>query len=278
MLLSKYLNTRLALQVVMRLVDIHAHLDYPPLDDRVGDVVQRAEQAGVKAILSNGTSPQSNRKVLALAKQHRIVQPALGFYPTHLQETTFEKLQEELEFIAQQKNVLALGEVGLDKKFDSFDMQKPLSSQQKKGLFTKQQRGFEEIIALAEKKRLPLIVHSRKAELDAIEMLESSSAKKIIMHCFTGKKKFVQRIRENGWSFSIPVTLLKLQQFQELVINTPVAQLFTETDAPFLGPYPDKPNEPANVALTVKKIAQLKGNTVQETADQLFFNYQRLFL
>ncbi|MEA3399309.1 MAG: TatD family hydrolase [Patescibacteria group bacterium] len=262
----------------MRLVDIHAHLDYPPLNEISKELIERSVNAGVKYIISNGTNPESNRKVLELAKKYSIVKPALGFYPTHVQEVSEEELDSELDFISKQKNCVAIGEVGLDKAFAPEDKQEKISDDLKEELFSKQKAGFKKIINLAEKTGLPLIVHSRKAELEVIEMLEESKVKKIIMHCFMGKKKYVERIRNNGWTFSIPVIVIKLQQMQELVRDTPMKQLLTETDSPFLGPIPGESNEPKNVSLSIKKIAEIKGLTENETADSIFMNYQNLFL
>jgi Tat protein secretion system quality control protein TatD with DNase activity len=131
-----------------------------------------------------------------------------------------------------------------------------------------------------------------------LDILEAEHAKKVVLHCFMGKKKLIPRIIDNGWTFSVPVVVTKLQQMQELVSMTPLAQLLTETDAPYLGPsFPavenskfhnldyttrdglslNTCNESANVLLSIKKIAELKGLTENEAADQVFFNYQRLF-
>jgi TatD DNase family protein len=108
-------------------------------------------------------------------------------------------------------------------------------------------------------------------------MLEKSKAKKVVMHCFSGKKKLVKRIQDNGWTLSIPVIVIKLEQFQETVRTTPLAQLLTETDTPYLGPQAGLGNEPKNVSLAITKIAEIKGMTETEVADQLFMNYMRLF-
>ena len=265
----------------MILVDVHAHMDYPPMSDKIEEVISRAKEKNVKIIISNGTSPESNRKILELSKKYDIIKVAMGFYPTKIQISEESEIDDELSFIENEfkkGKVIAIGEVGLDKKFSPEDDQPELSEDEKKAFFEKQVIGFKKIIELAEKTGLPLIVHSRKAELEAIEMLEKSSVKHIIMHCFTGKKKLVKRIRDNGWTFSTPVTLLKLQQFQELVSETPLNQLLLETDSPFLGPTVGVPNEPANVSLTLAKIAEIKGLTIEETADNLFMNYQKIFL
>ncbi|MBU1975536.1 MAG: TatD family hydrolase, partial [Nanoarchaeota archaeon] len=135
------------------------------------------------------------------------------------------------------------------------------------------------IIELAEKKKIPLIVHSRKAELDVIEMLESSNTKKVVMHCFMGRKHLVKRIVDNGWYTSIPCIVSKLQQLQELVKQQDMSRIFTETDAPYMSPYKDiRRNEPPFVVEGIKKIAALKGMDAEEVANNVFKNYQDVFL
>jgi TatD DNase family protein len=138
---------------------------------------------------------------------------------------------------------------------------------------------FEKFIELSEKKNIPIIVHSRRAELDCIDMLESSSSRKVVMHCFMGRKHLVKRIVDNGWSLSIPCILGKLHQLQENVAMTPTSQILTETDAPYLSPFPDiKRNEPRFVEGTVRKIAEIKKIDPDEASKIIFQNYQRLFL
>lgn len=261
----------------MNLIDVHAHMDYPPLTDKVEEVVLSAKEKGVKVIISNGTDPKSNRNVKTLSEKYTIIKPAYGFYPTHVQEVSSEELDAELKWIEENKPI-AIGEVGLDYKFSSEEHPETPSKEEIEKLIIKQKEGFQKIIDLAKKLNVPLIVHSRKAEEDVIEMLEASGHKKIVMHCFSGKKRLVKRIQENGWTFSIPVIVIKLQQFQEIVQTTPLSQLLTETDAPYLGPEPGLTNESKNVSLSIAKIAELKGMTVEETADQMFMNYMRLFL
>lgn len=253
----------------MNIVDVHAHMDM--LEDLDG-AIARAKEAGVKAILANGTNPTSNRKVLDLAKKYSIIKPALGLYPTDIYDMTLEEVKEELDFILSQKKVIALGEVGLDKKWSEED--KPRS----KELLTHQVAVFEEVIKASKKSGLPLIIHSRKAELEVIELLEKHNVKKVVMHCFMGKKKYVKRIQENGWYFSIPCLVTKLDQVKYIVETTPLSKLLTETDAPYLAPAgKDYPNEPANIFESLQTMAALKKMEVNELADQLYLNYMRLF-
>lgn len=246
------------------LVDVHAHLDYPPIIDDIDKVIERAKKANVKAIISNGTRPDGNRKVLELAKKFDIVKPALGYFPDHVVEDGLAAVEKELEFISKQKPI-ALGEVGLD-----FATHKEKPKEMVKA--------FEKIIALSEKLKVPMIVHSRKAEQDVIEMLESCKHKKIIMHFFCGRKTLVKRAQDNGWSFSIPTNVVRLNQLQQNVENLPLSQIFTETDCPWLSPFPDKTNEPAFIKESIKKIAEIKRMEEEEVEKNIYMNYQKMFL
>ncbi|MEM4282140.1 MAG: TatD family hydrolase [Candidatus Woesearchaeota archaeon] len=264
----------------MQLVDVHCHLDSERLKPDLEGVLARAKASGIKVILSSGVNPPSNRAVLELAKKHELIRASFGIYPLDalgIQPEGIETylprqivpidVDAELEWIFQHKDeTAAIGEVGLDYKWVK-DAE----------LQARERENFKKIIAAVEKLKKPMIVHSRQAELDCIEMLESSTLKKIIFHSFTGRKHLVARIADNGWFFSIPVIVIKLQQFQDIVKNVPFEQILTETDAPWLGPELGKPNEPANIVLSIKKIAELKGLTPEETANLIYMNYQRIF-
>ncbi len=260
----------------MAFIDVHCHLTYEPLISKIEEVMQRARENNVKVIITNSTEPTSTRLAIELSKKYSEVKYALGYYPTHIQEISEEELDEEIKFIKSQKPI-AIGEVGLDYKFTSEEHPENPTEEQIEIFKQKQKKGFQKFIDLAKELDVPIIVHSRKAELDVIEMLEASGYKKIVMHCFSGKKHLVQRVLDNCWFVSIPVTVIKLQQFQEMVQKAKLSQLLTETDAPWLGPEPGLENEPSNVVLTVKKIAELKGFNEKEIEDQIYLNYTRLF-
>lgn len=254
----------------MNIVDVHCHLDLYKGWDKEFDVdvfLEMQKKYDVKVIISNGVTPESNRKVLALAKKYPIVKAALGFYPTHVLEFSDEDFEKELKFIEKNKeHIVAIGEIGLDKHH----VEDKLSEMQK---------AFEKIVLLAKKIDKPILVHSRKAELETIECLERLGHKKIVMHCFGGRKQHIKRIIENGWYFSIPTTVVKLQQFQEIIKECPFEKILTETDGPYLSPFKDgKPNESRFIVESLKKIAEIKGLDVEEVSNMIFMNYQRLFL
>lgn len=261
----------------MLLVDVHAHLDHKLFQKDLDKVISNAKKNNVKAIITNGVNPETNRFALNLAEKHNIVKAALGVYPIDSLNIDMKKgfyplkdnivnVDEEIKFIEKNKDkIAAVGEVGLDYYWD-------------KDHIEEQKKVFEKFIKLAEKIKKPMIVHSRKAEQDAVDLLKSSNLKKVIMHCFSGNFKLVKEIQDNGWYFSIPCIVVKSQQFQKIVEETNISKLLTETDAPFLSPYPNKRNEPRFVIETIKKMAEIKKMNEEEVANNIFMNYQKVFL
>ncbi len=250
----------------MKLFDIHCHLDNTQFDADRDAVVQRAADAGVKVILSAGIDPKTNRATLELSEKYGIVQAALGAYPLDESGKVISyDVDEEIAFIrSSADNIKAIGEVGMD--FSDAETDKE-----------KQEEIFVKMIALAKELDLPLIVHSRKAEKEVIDVLEREGAKKVILHCFCGKKNLVKRGAELGFGFSIPANVIRAQNFQEIVKEVNIRQLFTETDAPYLGPVKEERNEPMNVVGSIPVIADIKGFEVEETANSLFMNYLQWF-
>jgi len=247
----------------MILADVHAHLE---LIKNLDKVIENAGKAGVKAIITNGVNPETNRKSLEISDKYDIVKPALGIYPMDALSREINKpnifdVDEEIDFIRKNK-IAAIGEVGLDYK----------NGKDKK----KQKDVFIKMIKLAEDLEKPLIVHSRQAESDAVKILEKFGYKKIIMHCFNGDKKLVERIIKNDWFFSIPCNVVNSFQLQNIVKQANLSKLLTETDAPFLSPF-NGDNEPAFIKETIKKIAEIKGLDKEETANIIFMNYKNLF-
>ncbi|NOZ80819.1 MAG: TatD family hydrolase [DPANN group archaeon] len=249
----------------MLLFDAHCHLDKQFFQQDIDSVIQRAVTAGVRLIVSDGLSQKTNEEVLALSGQFDVVRPALGLYPVEAAKMTRKEIDDAISFIGSHaKDIVSIGEVGLDYKEET-----------DKGL---QQYAFRKVIQLAVKTGRSLTVHSRKAEQDCIDILKEEKAKKVIMHCFSGKKRQVQEILDNGWFLSIPTNVVFSTHFQEMVKMAPLSRLLTETDSPFLGPLKGEKNEPANVVHSIKKIAEIKDLEPEEVANILWKNAQELFL
>lgn len=263
------------------LVDVHAHIDHPWFEKDLDEVISRAKKAGVKAIITNGIDYNSNRASLELAKKYDIVKVALGIYP--IEPLNYEisseniKLErhkldvdEEIKFITKNKNkIVAIGEVGLDFNKPEFKENPILKSQKEL---------FQKMIELAEKLKKPIIVHSRKAENEVFEMLQASKLKKVVMHCYNGRHNLAKKIADNGWSFSIPTSITRSSHFQQLVAQTHITHILTETDAPYQSPVVGQRNEPAFITETIKKISEIMKITSEECKNNIFMNYQRMFL
>lgn len=259
----------------MLLVDVHTHLEHVDFKNDLDKVIQRAKQAGVKTIISNGINPETNRLTLEIAKKYDIVKAALGIYPIDalqkeseigefpLKPNVFD-LDKELNFIEKNKqNIVAIGEIGLDFKYSN-----------KKN---EQKEVFKKMLNLAEKLNKPVIVHSRSAELECVEILQTTKLKKILLHCFNGKLTLVKKAIDNGWFFSIPTNIVRSQQFQKMTEITPLPQIFTETDAPYLSPFRGTRNESSFIIETIKEIAKIKNLTQEEVANNIYMNYKRVF-
>ncbi|MFH2028133.1 MAG: TatD family hydrolase [Nanoarchaeota archaeon] len=251
-------------------IDVHCHLDFEGLIERIDDVISNAKKAGLKVIVTSGVHPATNRKIMDIAGNYDIVKASFGLYPIDAlsreegKENKFD-VDEELDFLRKNKGkFISIGECGLDYK----------NGKDKK----MQKEVFEKVLDVAKRLNKPVIIHSRKAESDALDILESSGVKKVIMHCFSGRKHLVKRAYDLGYYFSIPTNVVRLQQFQEMVKEIDINKLFCETDAPFLSPFKDKRNEPAFVVESYKMIALLKGMDLAEVEKNIWMNYQKLFL
>ena len=259
------------------LVDVHCHLTHEAFKERLPEIITRAREKGVVAIIASGVNAPTNREVLELAKKYPdIIKCSLGLYPIDLLglqpdeiglTRQFEKfdLDKELNFIKQHKDeIVAIGEIGLDYHWD-------------KEHHEEQKNNFKDILEFAKKINKPIVIHSRNAESDCIDILEKSGIKKVVLHMFEGRKHIIKKAINLGCSFSIPTNIMKSQHFQMLVEMAPLNKILTETDSPWISPIPGTINEPSNVAITLKKIAEIKGLDLKEAENIIYMNYKNLF-
>lgn len=251
----------------MLYADVHAHLDLFSRDELEG-ILERSRAAGVKAIITSGINVYSNRAAIRLSGEHSMVKPALGLYPSESLKLSDDEIDAEIGFIRSNKeSIAAIGEVGLD----YHETAEAAGRLRQKRIFAMQ-------VELAARIGKPLIVHSRKAEDDAVELLISQSANRVVMHCFMAKMKTVKRAVDAGFYFSIPCIIKTSPNFRKLAEVVPLNRLLTETDAPFLSPVKGRKSEPSMVAETVRIIAKIKGITPEDASNIIFSNYQKLLL
>jgi len=262
----------------MNLVDVHCHLNQDSFKDNINEVIDRAKKAGVKAIIVSGTNPEANKQVLEMIKIDPIIKVSFGLHPIDALglsegETGIPRvegkvdLEKEFKFIEDNKDkIVAIGEIGLDYHWDKEHHQE-------------QQEILRKIIQFAIKIKKPLIMHTWDGEEDCINILEEEVQGKIpvILHCFAGRKSLVTRAKELGYYFSVPPSTVRTGNFNTLIRKVPIEQLLTETDAPWQSLIKGEINEPANVLETVKKIAEIKDISIEEAADKIWQNYEKVF-
>jgi len=260
-------------------VDVHTHLTHDRFRDCLEDTVARAQNAGLGAIVVNGLEPNSNREILSMAARHDIVKPALGIYPVdavcnqlpddfELQVRRFD-VDAEIEFISEQatsKRLIAIGECGLDGYWLDADTH------------AEQERVFESLVDIAMQNQIPVIIHTRKMEVRAAEILRHLGARLVDFHCYGGKvKNAIRWANEDGWWFSILANARRNEAFTKMLRELPPERILTETDAPYLAPERDGLNEPANVVGTVAYLAELRDWTVSQAKMRIWENYTELF-
>ena len=250
------------------LTDTHAHLDMKQFDGDLGEVLARAREAGVGAIVSVSIDASSFRRNLEIARTHREVSISAGIHPHDAGSVSAEDW-EVIADGASDHAVVAVGETGLDfyRDYAPHDLQRDL---------------FLRHIALSRAVAKPLIVHSRAAETETLDILEREKAFEIggVMHCFSGSTENARRAVNLGFFISVagPVTYPR-SSLPEVVRGIPVEYLLVETDAPYLAPQSrrGKRNEPAWVAETAAAVAALKGLSEEDIARVTTFNARALF-
>ena len=254
-------------------VDSHAHIDGPEFDGDRDAVLQRARDAGVTAILNVGTGdPHSGafERAAMLAEQHDDVYAAIGVHPhdARFYDDGAEKLIQDLLLAPR---VIAWGEIGLDFHYDN----SPRDVQLK--VFRRQLKAAREL-------RVPVIIHTREAEAETVEVLRDEwqdSKLPGIMHCFSGSSALANQCVDLGLSISFSgiVTFKKADDLRAIAASVPLDRLLIETDCPYLTPVPHrgKRNEPAYVVEVARCLAELRGMTLDEMGQRTTENFSRIF-
>ncbi|WP_294332770.1 TatD family hydrolase [uncultured Sphingomonas sp.] len=254
----------------MKLADSHCHLIYKGLGEQQPEVLARAREAGVVAMLNISTRENEWDQVIAVAEREADVWASVGIHP-HEADTHPHVDTAKLVERAQHPRVVGIGESGLDYYYDHSDRDR-------------QRASFRAHLAAARETQLPIIVHTREAEEDTAEILREEMGKGAfpgVIHCFTASKAFGEIALELGFYISISgiVTFKNARDLQETAAALPLDRLLIETDAPFLAPVPHRgrTGEPAFVADTCRFLAQLRGEDPEMLAEATRANFHKLF-
>ena len=249
-------------------IDTHAHLDFESFDKDREAVIQRAIENKVSAIITIGTSLETSIKAVSYANNYASIFAAVGIHPSDCAEAS-ENDYLEIEKLAEEEKVVAIGEIGLD----YYRMYTDMETQ--KAAFIKQ-------IAIAKKVNLPVIIHTRESQEDALKILLEQNANEVsgVFHSFNGGMEFLEKVLDTNFylSFTGGVTF-KNSTVDELIRKTPVEKILMETDSPFITPVPHrgKRNEPCFLTHIANKIAELKGMSAEALAEITTENARHLF-
>lgn len=254
-------------------IDSHAHIDGPEFDADRDEIIERGQAAGVSLILNVGTGdPHSGafERAVALGQKHDSVYTAIGTHP-HDARLYDDNAEEKIKTLVQSEHVMAWGEIGLDFHYDN----SPRDVQVE--VFKRQLRAAREC-------DLPVVIHTREAESETIEILKSDyndANRRGIFHCFSGSKDLAQRGLELGFmiSFSGIITFKKAEVLRAVAREVPLDRLLIETDCPYLAPIPyrGKRNEPAYVVEVARCLAGIHGVDIDEIGRVTSENFRSFF-
>ena len=251
------------------MIDSHCHLDQEPLFTDLDNILNRSKEVGIKKLLTICTTFESFIKIKQLVNKDDII---YGTYGIHPHEAKNDKVTTKLiiQEIKANKKIIGIGETGLDFYYNLSDKKDQIKS-------------FEEHIKASIELKIPLIIHSRNAENEMLEIFNEYKKYnlKILMHCFTGSKKFAESLLDLNAYFSASgiITFKNSTDLQETFKSIPIEKTLIETDSPYLAPVPNrgKKNEPSFVKYTAEKLADIKQIPLSELIKDTTSNFNRLF-
>jgi len=248
--------------------DTHAHYDDGRFDSDRETLLPELYRQGIGLINTIGTDIPSSRASIALAEQYPFIYAVVGGWPGNVGDMTEADL-EEYRAMTQHKKVVAIGEIGLDYYYD--DVPRDI-----------QKHWFDRQMALAAELQMPVVVHNRDAHGDSMDMVRKWAGRVTgVFHCFSGSAEMAQELTKLGWyvSFTGVVTFKNARRALEAVAATPMDRIMIETDAPYLAPVPyrGRRNHSGYVPEVAKKIAEVKGLTLEEVAKITTENGKRFF-
>jgi TatD DNase family protein len=283
--MSDELNTKKTEKLFTRhasritLIDTHCHLEMDEFHQDREEVIKRAKDAGIEAIITIGSDLEGCKGAIELSEKYDLVYAAIGIHPHNAKEFTEDIFEQIKKWVTpphppltkggqEEGKVVAIGETGLDYHYENSPREI-------------QRDVFKRQLALAKETGLPAVIHSRKAKRDTLEIIRESGIYRGVLHCFSGDIEMAEKAMAMGFHISIagPVTFKNARRLREIAKAIPDDYLLIETDAPYLTPEPfrGKRNEPSYLVHTAMALAELRGITFEDLARITTLNAKRLF-
>ena len=251
------------------MIDSHCHLDHEPLFGNLDNVIKRSKDIGIKKLLTISTTIESFEKIKILVNKDRMIYGTYGIHP-HETEANVVNKETIIKNITNYQKIIGVGETGLDFFYNHSEKERQIES-------------FKTHIEASIELKKPLIIHSRNAEEETFDILNSYKLKdlKILMHCFTGSQEFAKKLLSLGAFFSASgvITFKNSTDLQNTFKTIPLNKLLVETDSPFLAPVPmrGKKNEPSFIKHTIEKLSLIKEKSLEEMIVLTTNNFNSLF-
>ena len=254
----------------MKLVDAHVHLSDAEYDRHTDDLIVDAKNSGVVALVSNSMDLHTSIESLKLAERHPgLVYVALGIHPWNVSVLQENELDETLKLISEnatKKSVVAVGEIGLDAKYEK--------------IWDKQLMVFDRMLRLAETLSLPVIIHSRGTTARIVEMLPSYNLKRVLLHWFSYPLSALSEAISHGCYITEGPPAAYSLGIREVIANVPITNLLTETDGPvkyYKPPFNAQMTKPSFIRAVVEAIAEINKKPVEDVAEQIAKNFEEFF-
>jgi len=251
-------------------VDTHAHLTFPEFKIDLPEVIKRAQEANLEAIINIALDDEALKSSLKIAEEYPdYVFNAFGLHPQDASDWK-DDLPDKIRSLVKEKKIIAIGETGLDYHYKLSPLEK-------------QQEVFRKFLQLAQELDLPAVIHSREASKDTMTIIHEENQGKLkgVLHCFAGDMDLAKQALDMGllFSFTGNITFPKAHKVRNAAKEIPLENIMIETDCPFLAPqaYRGKRNEPAYVVKVAEQIAEVKGLDIKEVAAQTTKNAKKLF-
>jgi TatD DNase family protein len=251
------------------MIDSHCHLDHEPLLENLMDVINRSKEIGITKLLTICTTLDSFEKIKTIVSKDEMIYGTFGIHPHETENNQIDK-QTIIKVVKENNKIIGIGETGLDFFYNHSNKERQINS-------------FEAHIEASIELNRPLIIHSRNAEKETFDILNSykNSNLKILMHCFTGSLEFSKKLLLLNAFFSASgiITFKNSIDLQNTFKTIPLKKLLIETDSPFLAPIPmrGKKNEPSFIKFTLDKLSTLKEISVEQMSDITTDNFNKLF-
>ena len=251
------------------MIDSHCHLDHDPLLENLTEVITRSKEIGITKLLTICTTLESFENIKAIIEKDEMIYGTYGIHPHEAKNNQVDK-QTIIRSVNENVKIIGIGETGLDFFYNYSDRERQISS-------------FIEHIEASIELNKPIIIHSRDAEKETFEILNSYKGRnlKILMHCFTGSLEFSKKLQTLDAFFSASgiITFKNSTDLQNTFKTIPSEKLLIETDSPFLAPIPmrGKKNEPSFIKYTLEKLSTLKETTIDKMSIITTDNFNKLF-